>query len=133
MGAEPTRAEGSNPTRGRPVGTEIFERLAPKPSAVPAARAALAPLEAVVEPATLETLRVLVSELVTNSVRHGGSGGASEIGLSVRASPKSVQVEVSDGGFGFEYAPNESTPLQEGGWGLRLVEAFSDRWGIHSG
>jgi anti-sigma regulatory factor (Ser/Thr protein kinase) len=76
-----------------------------------------------------ETLRLLVSELVTNSVRHSGAAGDADIELSIRASREAISAEVCDDGNGFEAAVREGDADEESGWGLHLVEALSDRWG----
>ena len=49
---------------------------------------------------------LLVSELVTNSVRHGGLRPDQEIELTVQASPNHLRVEVAEPGEGFEVTPN---------------------------
>ncbi len=70
-------------------------------------------------------LRLLVSELVANSVRHGQGD---TIRLAARIDAERVQVEVSDDGEGFscERADEES----ESGRGLPVVAALADRWGL---
>lgn len=78
---------------------------------------------------TLETVKLLVSELVTNSVRHAGLPPSAEIGLRARAGGGLVRVEVTDAGPGFDPA-NCPEPSEAGGWGLRLVDAMADRWGV---
>jgi anti-sigma regulatory factor (Ser/Thr protein kinase) len=79
---------------------------------------------------TRETLRLLVSELVTNSVRHAGAGPERSIRVHLRASDSRVRVEVLDDGPGFEppHGPAEDGALN--GWGLRLVGQIADRWGV---
>ncbi len=66
---------------------------------------------------------LVVSELVTNSVRHGSSG---EIDVKVTAGPERILVEVADDGPGF----SADTPRGEG-LGLSIVEKVADRWGLH--
>ena len=108
----------------------LATRLPPEPASVAEARAALRPLEFAVDRATIATLRLLVSELVTNSVRHGRPSSAGEIELSVRASPRTVRVEIADAGHGFAVRPRVAGQDQGSGWGLHLVDILSDRWGI---
>lgn len=74
-----------------------------------------------------ETVRLLVSELVTNSVKHGGAGPQDSIDLALTASAGMVRVEVGDGGPGFEPKTSRTEP---GGFGLMLVDQLADRWGI---
>ena len=107
----------------------LATRLPHEPASVAEARAALRALEFAVDGATLGTLRLLVSELVTNSVRHGRPASAAEIELSVRASPQAVRVEVADAGRGFSVRPRVAGQDQGSGWGLHLVDTLSDRWG----
>jgi LytS/YehU family sensor histidine kinase len=110
-------------------GIDIYERLPQAPVAVPAARAALTPLEGAVDPNTFETLRLLVSELVGNSVRHASEEANENIELSVDASREAIRVEVSDGGGGFDATPRGEDADQASGWGLHLLDSLSDRWG----
>jgi anti-sigma regulatory factor (Ser/Thr protein kinase) len=78
---------------------------------------------------TFGTLRLLVSELVTNSVRHGGGEQPHEIRLAVSASRERIRVEVADAGSGFKARPRRDGQDEGSGWGLHLVETLSDRWG----
>ncbi len=111
------------------TGIRIDCRLAQGATSVTEARAALRALEGAVDPNTFETLRLLVSEVVTNSVRHGTNESSDEIELSVDASRERIRVEVSDAGPGFDPAAREEDADQGSGWGLHLVEVLSDRWG----
>lgn len=112
----------------------LATRLPPEPASVAEARAALRPLELAVDRATIGTLRLLVSELVTNSVRHGRPSSAGEIELSVLASPRTVRVEIADAGHDFAVRPRVAGQDQGSGWGLHLVDTLSDRWGTeHDG
>ena len=107
---------------------EVTTRLPREPAAIAEARRALGPIDPVVDATTIATLKLLVSELVTNSVRHGERED-DEIKLWVSASPSTVRVEVTDSGPGFE--PQPPTPDQDdgSGGGLHLVEQMTDRWG----
>jgi two-component sensor histidine kinase len=68
---------------------------------------------------------LLVSELVSNSVRHTDSEG---IDLKVLADDGHIRVEVSDDGPGFEI----DSPRGDG-LGLEIVEKLADRWGLAPG
>jgi anti-sigma regulatory factor (Ser/Thr protein kinase) len=73
-------------------------------------------------------LRLLVSELVTNSIRHV-SGSSQPVVLGVRIGSRVIRVEVHDGGNGFE--PGTPRPRgADGGFGLFLVERMASRWGV---
>jgi PAS domain S-box-containing protein len=107
-------------------------RLPVDPGAVAEARAALSELEGRVSFECLENVRLLVSELVTNSIRHGPTGSAAVVGLRVELEDSILRAEVEDGGSGF--APRLG-PAADGmsGWGLVLVSKLADRWGVHPG
>jgi anti-sigma regulatory factor (Ser/Thr protein kinase) len=71
-----------------------------------------------------DVVELLVSELVTNVVVHTDSG----VELELRQFDHHVRVEVSDRGTGsVEIREADGGP---GGRGLRLVEAFAERWGV---
>ncbi len=108
----------------------VATRLPHEPASIAEARAALEPLEPAVDRVTIGTLRLLVSELVTNSVRHGRpERSAGDIELSVSKSRRTVRVEVADAGRGFVTRPRVAGQDAGSGWGLYLVDALSDRWG----
>jgi two-component sensor histidine kinase len=68
---------------------------------------------------------LLVSELVTNSVRHSDTDG---IDVKVQSIDGHIRVEVSDDGPGF----TPESPRGDG-MGLMLVEKLADKWGLTSG
>ena len=78
---------------------------------------------------TMETLRLLVSETVTNAVSHPDVDPPGVIGLSVNINKATVRVEVSDQGRGFTPQPRDPTQLG-GNYGLFLVEKESANWGV---
>lgn len=81
----------------------------------------------------LARLKLLASELVTNSVLHAGLARQDRIALIVDVAPRSVRVEVHDPGRGF-IPPEAPGGLEEDhGRGLLLVHALSDRWGVTGG
>jgi anti-sigma regulatory factor (Ser/Thr protein kinase) len=104
--------------------------LAGGPYAVTAARLALADLESHLDTSVAFDVRLLVSELVTNSVQHAQVAAEDSIVLDVSFSGKAVRVEVRDDGPGFE--PPASPPPEDAdaGWGLFLVEQLADAWGV---
>jgi anti-sigma regulatory factor (Ser/Thr protein kinase) len=75
----------------------------------------------------METMRLLVTELVTNSVKHAATDS---VELKVLVGRSVVWVEVLDEGPGFEPSPRSSDSRDEGGWGLFLVERLANRWGV---
>lgn len=107
-------------------------QLAPDAQAPRTARHAVAGL-AVVPGDDAETVKLLVTELVTNSVRHAGLPADQPILLAVRRLGTVLRVAVTDDGPGFEHEPGQPLPLVAGGRGLLLVERLSDRWGVTRG
>lgn len=109
--------------------TELTLRLAPGPEAIPAARQALDGLSGLLERTVWEDLRLLVTEVVTNGVRHGSERGP--VGVSVAVGEDKVRVEVSDSGRGFS-PPSAPMPRTDGtgGWGLQLVDRVAAAWGV---
>lgn len=70
---------------------------------------------------------LLVSEIVTNALRHG----AGEIALTVRVDPPGIGVAVTDTGEGMPIARAERPADDEGsGRGLLIVDAVASRWGV---
>jgi anti-sigma regulatory factor (Ser/Thr protein kinase) len=100
------------------------------PSAAGSARNALLALEGRLDGRLLEDLRLLVSELVTNSVRHPQIPPDALVRIDVRVTHQIVRVEVADEGGGFEPRPRDLDRNRPGGWGLYLVDRLADRWGV---
>lgn len=78
------------------------------------------------------TLLLLVSELVSNSVRHAGLGDDERIRLRARCDDRCAYVEVCDRGHSGR-VPAKRThgdALEPGGLGLVLVDEMADRWGV---
>jgi anti-sigma regulatory factor (Ser/Thr protein kinase) len=73
---------------------------------------------------------LVISELVTNSVRHAGLDASDPVQLSVNVDGDTVRVAVRDMGPGFKPPPAPDDPGHVGGWGLVLVEQLADRWGV---
>ncbi|GAA4229838.1 anti-sigma regulatory factor (Ser/Thr protein kinase) [Streptosporangium album] len=72
---------------------------------------------------------LLVSEVVTNSVVHSGSGSGGRVEMAVTVSPRAVLVEVCDAGSGVSAPHVRNDPEAEGGRGMFLVDLLADRWG----
>lgn len=97
-----------------------------------AARQAVGELSAQLPEEVLGDVRLLVSELVTNALRHAGLDDDERIALTVLVSDTAVRVEVTDPGRGFDPETVPSDPEVAEGWGLYLVATLSDRWGVES-
>jgi anti-sigma regulatory factor (Ser/Thr protein kinase) len=98
-----------------------------------AARKALTALNGslhLVSETRLRDAQLLVSELVTNAVRHG-SRASRKVNMTVYAMPDMMRVEVTDEGEGFDLSglPKPSSE-RTGGWGLAIVAAVAHRWGV---
>lgn len=107
-------------------------RLAPTLRAPAEARGAVERLAHRLRPKECEALQLLVSELVTNSVRHARLGRREWIDVQIELHPEAVRVTVSDPGRGFEPPSRTPRPHDTDGWGLFLVERVADRWGVNS-
>lgn len=111
-----------------PIALDI--RLPPEPVSGREARARIEPLADSVGPDVLDDVSLLVSELVTNCVRHARfeEGQAIEVSVVV---DDILRVEVRDPGPGFDHgAVGPAHPLDSAGWGLVLVDRLTDRWGV---
>ncbi len=76
-----------------------------------------------------ETVALLVSELVTNAVLHGGPHHpASIVGLALAALPDRIRVEVADAGAGIPRIEARALDYPSGR-GLLLVQSMASRWG----
>ena len=75
-----------------------------------------------------QSLRLIVSELVTNALRHGADG--EQIDLAVTPKPEFLCVQVTDDGPGIAPRPRALDTDEEGGFGLFFVEQLTRRWGV---
>ena len=80
-----------------------------------------------------ESVRLIVSELVTNAVLHGGCGSEAPVRLRIDRRPSSVRMEVVDEGEGFTPVPRVAADRGERGRGLLIVERLAQRWGVDTG
>ena len=112
--------------------TELVDiAISRDPRAPAAARRALEQFSSAVDPDLLPDAKLLVSELITNSVKYGGEG---EVTLQLRSDhPSHIRVEVVDQGSGFVPVARDRPATDVGGWGLHLVETLADAWGVHEG
>jgi anti-sigma regulatory factor (Ser/Thr protein kinase) len=105
-------------------------RLRARPEAVGRARNALSALAAHLPGTLVYDLRLMVSELVTNCLRHGGLAPGDPIQMTVESGDDRVRVEVVSPGRGFRPPRTPPTIYSTSGWGLFLVSRLADRWGV---
>lgn len=105
------------------------------PYCVTAARLALADLDDLLEEQLVFDVRLLVSELIVNAVRHAGVGADGFVLLQVDVATDKVRVAVADGGPGFIPPSDQITgeAASDSGWGLFFVSQLADRWGVEAG
>lgn len=82
-----------------------------------------------VPPGAVSTLRLLVSEVVTNAVIHPDAEATARIRLMARCKTGVIRVEVTDQGGGFTPRPRDPAQVG-GGFGLFLLEKEASRWGV---
>ena len=72
------------------------------------------------------TVCLLVSEVVTNAIRHAGMAEDERIVLAARMTDDWARIEVRDGGPGFD------PDIRHGanGYGLRMLDMIASRWGV---
>jgi anti-sigma regulatory factor (Ser/Thr protein kinase) len=75
-----------------------------------------------------ENLRLIISELVTNALRHGADGEHIDLAVTPRAGYLCVQV--TDEGPGLAPRPRALETEEHGGFGLYFVEQLTRRWGV---
>jgi serine/threonine-protein kinase RsbW len=110
----------------------LERRLSVAPEAAAEARHALDGLASELVGDRMRDVQLLVSELVTNAVRHANLAEDDVIGLVVDLSHHSLRVEVHDPGGGFVPSAPSPDPVRPSGWGLYLVAELADRWGVDS-
>jgi anti-sigma B factor antagonist len=86
-------------------------------------------IEAGVRPSAVTDVALVVSELLSNALRHADPLPESGIRVAWDLDADSVRVSVSDGGGSTRPEPGEPTPNTTGGRGLRIVARLSRRWG----
>jgi len=105
-------------------------------AAAAARRAVMARAPELPEPLQGDVL-LLVTELVTNAVRHGQVGPDGSVRLECRRAGDRLRFIVSDPGTQFPsngaaraLAPPGTNGDPPSGWGLLLVERIAEQWGV---
>lgn len=74
--------------------------------------------------------RLLLSEVVTNAVRHGSDGPDNTVGVRLCRTEATLRVEIRDHGAGFAPSPRAPNHTLGSGWGLHFVSEVASRWGV---
>ena len=107
-----------------PAHHDIVVAFPAKPEAAGAARRLL--IREGLDPDLDHTVCLLVSEVVTNSIRHAGTAEHQRIVLAARLTDDWARIEVRDSGPGFD--PDIRHEAQ--GYGLRMLDMLASRWGV---
>lgn len=108
---------------------EIDLRLRPDVNSPAEARRSLEALRPGLNDVLVDDAVLLVSEVVSNSVRHASLDDTDAIEVRVRGSHSKLRIDVSDPGPGFD--PQRVRAIEhEGGWGLHLLDRLATRWGV---
>lgn len=78
-----------------------------------------------------QSLILLVSEVVSNAVRHSPADPSEPVGFVASFGERAIRVTVTDAGEGFTPRPRDPARSQDG-YGLYLLEKVADRWGVDS-
>ncbi|MFD7900258.1 ATP-binding protein [Streptomyces sp. NPDC059568] len=74
----------------------------------------------------VDDIRLIVSELVTNSIRHGAEPGGSVL-VAIESTAENIRIEVHDP---VRRRPRFIEPDERGGRGLFIVQALAETWGV---
>ena len=95
-----------------------------------AARRAVVAGEGELPPAVCDDVLLLVTELVTNAVRHADIGPDEALRVELRRWSTRVRVEVMHPGDEFTEERARRSRSGAGGWGLELIDQIAARWGV---
>jgi anti-sigma regulatory factor (Ser/Thr protein kinase) len=112
------------------VGRRLSLSLAASPTAASQAREAVASRSDALHRRLGRDGLLLLTELVNNAVIHGSRSAVDDVSVEIWESPTSVRVEVRDDGIGFSWRHPPDNSEGETGYGLVLVDAVADSWGI---
>jgi serine/threonine-protein kinase RsbW len=76
---------------------------------------------------------LVVSELVTNSMRHAGLQDAAGVRVSAALADGVLRIEVEDGGTNGAVTRRAPNRDRGGGFGLNIIDALVLRWGVERG
>ncbi len=78
-----------------------------------------------------QSLILLVSEVVSNAVRHSVGDPQEPVRLVASFGERTIRVTVTDAGQGFTPRPRDPARTHDG-YGLYLLEKVAKRWGVES-
>jgi serine/threonine-protein kinase RsbW len=104
--------------------------LAATPEAGWAARRALLAGNGALPSSVRDDVLLLLTELVTNAVRHAAAGADRLVRVEVLQCSRRVRVAVRDEGAGFAREATCFRRDESDGWGLFLVDRIADRWAV---
>jgi anti-sigma regulatory factor (Ser/Thr protein kinase) len=109
-------------------------RLGCDPAVVAEARRAVGQFEPGVPATVIESARLLVTELVTNSIVHGIREGDGWIDVVIEQRARCLRIEVVDSASsGLRPVLRPVDPTSTSGWGLQLVDRLATDWGVETG
>jgi anti-sigma regulatory factor (Ser/Thr protein kinase) len=85
-------------------------------------------LSSQVPESVLNDVRIVVSELVTNSFEHAGNPPGHPIKVTLDLSQDRVRIAVIDRSI-FDPTPETPEELSDARWGLVIVDRIADGWG----
>ncbi|HEX2054461.1 MAG TPA: ATP-binding protein [Actinomycetota bacterium] len=107
------------------------ERLLCTPESASQARAMLRRLAAPLSKSDLSTAALVLTELVTNAIRHGCPEPGGEIEVAIRRSSGKIRFEVTQPRPLYDpQAVRVRKPGVDRGWGVLIVERLSSNWGL---
>lgn len=109
-------------------------RLACDPSVVAEARRAVGRFEPAVPGQVLDSARLVITELVTNSIVHGIREGDGWVDVTIERRAGCLRIEVADpASNGLRPVLRPVGPRSTSGWGLQLVDRLATEWGVDTG
>jgi serine/threonine-protein kinase RsbW len=111
-------------------GSEFRLRVPADPVALGFVRRAVDGLRDLYGDPTIDDLALILSELVTNGIRHASS---EFIEICLDFGSDAIRGTVSDRGVGFAVGDRSEVPRLNGGYGLQIVGRLSPRWGVDTG
>jgi anti-sigma regulatory factor (Ser/Thr protein kinase) len=108
-------------------------RLPSHPVSVSVARNLVRSLRPYLRDERSDRLELILSEVVTNAVRHGSRRTQDIVEIELTVSPEEVAGCVSDRGPAFTPPGPPTDPEQVGGFGLHIVAQLATTWDVEQG